>query len=141
LSREQQEYTMTDDDNRMKTGQRLRREVLGAEYVDRKATTTWPFAKPLSDLVTEFAWGAIWARPGLSRRDRSLINLGMLTALNRSDELRLHIGAALNNGLSPEEIREALLQATVYCGVPAGLEAFRCAKAVFDERGIDTSAS
>jgi 4-carboxymuconolactone decarboxylase len=131
---------MTDEDSRLKSGQRLRREVLGSDYVDRKAATAWGFAKPLSDLVTEFAWGSIWARPGLSRRDRSLINLGMLTALNRSEELSLHIGAALNNGLSPEEIREALLQASVYCGIPAGLEAFRCAKTVFDERGIDTGS-
>lgn len=126
---------MSDSTERLETGKRIRREVLGAEYVDKKAATSWEFAKPYSDLVTEFVWGAIWGRPGLSRRDRSLINLGMLAALGRPAELELHIGGALTNGVTPEEIREAFLQVGVYCGAPAGLEAFHCLKRVFDEQG------
>lgn len=127
---------MTAPTERMEAGRALRREVMGAEHVDRGAATAWPFAKPYADLVTEYCWGAVWSRPGLSRRDRSLLNLGMLAALNRSEELALHIGGALNNGVTPEEIREAFLQVGVYCGAPAGMEAFRAARKVFEARGI-----
>jgi 4-carboxymuconolactone decarboxylase len=127
---------MAIQNGRLEVGRAIRREVLGSEYVDRGATAAWPFAQPYLDLVTEYVWGAVWSRPGLSRRDRSLLNLGMLTALNRSQELAVHIGAALNNGVTPEEIREALLQAGVYCGAPAGLEAFRVARQVFEQRGL-----
>jgi 4-carboxymuconolactone decarboxylase len=127
---------MSGSNKTLETGRAIRREVLGADYVERKAATSWPFAKPYADLVTEYCWGAVWARPGLGRRDRSLLNLGMLAALNRSEELALHIGGALNNGVTPEEIREAFLQVGVYCGAPAGMEAFRIARKVFEERGL-----
>jgi len=118
---------------RFEAGLAVRREVVGADYVqsalDGATALTWP----LQELVTEYCWGEIWTREGLSRRDRSLLNLGMLAALNRGQEFRLHVRGALNNGLSREEIIEALLQVTIYCGVPAGVEAVRNAKAVFDE--------
>ena len=114
-------------------GLAIRREVLGDEYVDRSLAQADEFNMPLQELVTEHAWGAIWGRDGLSRRDRSLLNLGMLTALNRPHELRLHVRGALNNGLSREEIREVLLQAAVYCGAPAALDGFRVAREVFAE--------
>jgi 4-carboxymuconolactone decarboxylase len=120
----------------LEAGRAMRREVLGADYVDNKAATSWAFAQPYADLVSEFCWGAIWTRPGLARRDRSLLNLGMLAALGREAELELHTGAALTNGVTPEEIREAFLQIGVYCGVPAGLEGMRILKRVLDERGI-----
>ncbi|MBH77488.1 MAG: 4-carboxymuconolactone decarboxylase [Dehalococcoidia bacterium] len=114
-------------------GLAIRREVLGHEYVDNSLAQADEFTMPLQELVTEHAWGAIWGRPGLSRRDRSLLNLGMLTALNRPHELRLHIRGALNNGLTREEIREALLQSAVYCGAPAALDGFRVAREIFAE--------
>ncbi len=115
------------------TGLRLRREVLGAEYVDRALQSADDFNRPFQELVTEYCWGAIWSRPGLSRPTRSLITLAMLTALNRPHELELHIRGALNNGVSREEIREVFLQAAIYCGVPAALDAFRVARKVFAE--------
>ena len=91
------------------------------------------FSQPLQDLVTEFAWGTVWQREGLPRRDRSLMTVVMLVALNRPHELRLHLRGALNNGLSREELREALLHAAVYCGMPAAVDAFRAAREVFAE--------
>jgi len=115
------------------TGLRLRREVLGAEYVDRALQSADDFNRPFQELVTEYCWGAIWSRPGLSRPTRSLITLAMLTALNRPHELELYIRGALNNGVSREEIREVFLQAAIYCGVPAALDAFRVARKVFAE--------
>jgi 4-carboxymuconolactone decarboxylase len=117
-------------------GKHIRREVLGGDYVDATAKTAWPFAQPYRELVTEVAWGMIWTRPGLSKRDRSLLCLGMLAALNR-EELSVHIRGALNNGLTPEELREVFMQVGVYCGAPAGLDAFRKLRAVFGEMGID----
>jgi 4-carboxymuconolactone decarboxylase len=120
----------------LEAGRAIRREVLGADYVDRKASTTGTFAKPFADLMTEYCWGAVWGRPGLSRRDRSLLNLGMLCALNRSDELAAHINGALNNGITPEEMREAFMQVGVYCGMPAAMGAFRIARQVFEESGL-----
>ncbi|MBX5469688.1 MAG: carboxymuconolactone decarboxylase family protein [Thermoleophilaceae bacterium] len=114
-------------------GEEMRRAVLGDEHVDRSLARADPFTRPLQELVTEYCWGAIWTRPGLSRRDRSLLNLGMLTALDRPEELRLHVRGALNNGCTPAEIQEALLQAAVYCGVPAALSAFSVAAAVLRE--------
>ena len=91
---------------------------------------------PMQELVTEFAWNAIWNRPGLDRRSRSMINLAMLTALNRPHELKLHLKGAINNGLTKDEIREILMQTAIYCGVPAAIDSFRCAKEVFAEMGI-----
>ena len=114
-------------------GMKVRRAVLGDAYVDRSLQGGTEFRKPMQDLVTEFCWGAVWGREGLDRRTRSLVNLGMLTALNRSTELAAHIRGAVNNGATKEEIQETLLQAAVYCGMPAGLESFRVAEKVFDD--------
>ena len=101
--------------------------------VDRSLADATEFGRPMQELVTEYCWGEVWTRPGLSPRDRSLLNLGMLTALNRGEELKLHVRGALNNGCSVEEIQEALLQTAIYCGVPAAISSFRVAQAVFDE--------
>ena len=118
---------------RFARGLGVRRAVLGAEYVDASIAGADAFTAPLQELVTEYCWGEIWTRPALSRRDRSLLNLAMLTALNRPHELRLHTRGAVANGVSREEIQEALLQATIYAGVPAGVDAFRVAREVLDE--------
>ena len=119
------------NDNLYERGLGVRRDVLGAEHVDRSLGAATEFSRPLQELVTEYCWGAIWSRPGLGRRDRSLLNLAMLIALNRPTELRLHVKGALNNGLTREEIQEVLLQATVYCGAPAALDACRAIEAAF----------
>ena len=121
------------------TGLSIRREVLGSEYVDRSIQSADDFNRPLQELITEFAWGAVWSRPGLSRQNRSMINLAMITALNRPHELELHVRGALNNGVTRDEIREILLQTTVYCGAPAALDAFRIARKVFAE--VDAAAA
>ena len=114
-------------------GLAVRREVLGAEYVDKSIAAATEFTRPLQEFVTEYCWGAVWTRPGLPRKTRSMLNLAMLTALNRPHEIKLHVKGALNNGISREEIAEIFLQAGVYCGVPAAVDAFRNAKEVFDE--------
>lgn len=114
-------------------GLAIRREVLGSDYVDRSIQSADDFNRPLQELITEYAWGGIWSRPGLSRQTRSMINLAMITALNRPHELELHIRGALNNGVTREEIREVLLQTAVYCGAPAALDSFRIARKVFAE--------
>jgi 4-carboxymuconolactone decarboxylase len=111
----------------------VRKEVLGAEHVERSFQTADEFSLSLQDLLTEYCWGAVWTREGLSRKSRSILNLGMLSALNRPHELKLHIRGALNNGLTREEIREVFLQVAIYCGVPAAVESFRCAREVFAE--------
>ena len=116
-------------------GMKVRREVLGADYVDRSMAEAGEFMAPFQRMTTEWCWGAAWTRPGLARRERSLMNLAMLTALGKPNELKLHVVGALNNGLSVAEIREALLHATVYCGIPAGLEAFRAAKQALEDAG------
>lgn len=118
---------------RYEDGLKVRREVLGAEYVDRAIAAADDFTRPLQELVTEYCWGEIWTRPGLDRRTRSLINLAMLTALNRPHEVKLHVRGALNNGLSRDDIAEVLLQTAVYCGVPAAIDSFRTAREVFAE--------
>ncbi|MCU0591979.1 MAG: 4-carboxymuconolactone decarboxylase [Desulfobacterales bacterium] len=115
------------------TGLRIRREVLGAEYVDKSISMSDDFNRPLQELVTQYCWGAVWSRPGLTRKTRSLINLAMLTALNRPHEVKLHLKGALNNGCSREEIMEVLLQTAIYCGVPAAIDSFRVAREVFSE--------
>jgi 4-carboxymuconolactone decarboxylase len=117
-------------------GLATRRQVLGDAYVDRALDNADAFAWPMQELVTDFCWDGIWNRPGLPRKTRSLINLSMLTALNRPHELKVHIIGALRNGCSPEEIREVLLQAAVYCGVPAGVDAFRVAREALAEAGV-----
>ena len=121
------------EDTLYERGMKVRRAVMGDAYVDRSLNAGTEFREPMQQLVTEFCWGAVWDRPNLDRKTRSLVNLGMLTALNRSTELAGHIRGAVNNGASKEEIQETLLQAAVYCGMPAGLESFRVAEKVFDE--------
>jgi 4-carboxymuconolactone decarboxylase len=124
---------MTTRDELFEAGLAIRREVLGDEYVERSIRSADDFNRPFQELVTEYCWGAIWGRPGLPRRTRSLLNLAMLTALNRPQELELHVRGALNNGVGREEMQEVFLQAAVYCGVPAALESFRVARKVFAE--------
>jgi 4-carboxymuconolactone decarboxylase len=114
-------------------GMRIRREVLGDEHVDRAIEQTTDFTRDFQDLITRYAWGEIWARPGLDRKTRSCITLTALTALNHHEELALHVRTALRNGLTPDEIKEVLLHAAVYCGVPAANRAFAVAQAVLDE--------
>ena len=114
-------------------GLALRKEVLGEDYVARSFANADEFSRPMQELSTEYCWGNVWSRDGLSRRDRSLLNIGMISALNRPHELKLHVKAALTNGLSRDEIREALLQVAIYCGVPAGLDSTRIAREAFAE--------
>ncbi|MBB6305842.1 carboxymuconolactone decarboxylase family protein [Xanthobacter tagetidis] len=114
-------------------GLKTRREVVGSAYVDKSLAEMTEFTRPLQELVTRYCWGEVWNREGLSRRDRSIINLAAISALNRPHELKLHVRGALNNGMSPEEIREVLLQIAIYCGLPAALDAFRIARETIDE--------
>jgi len=114
-------------------GLATRREVLGAEYVDAAIRNADDFNREMQELVTQYCWGDVWNRPGLPRRTRSLLNLAMLTALNRPHELKLHVRGALNNGVTREEIKEVFLQAAIYCGVPAAMDSFRVAREVFQE--------
>jgi 4-carboxymuconolactone decarboxylase len=118
---------------RYTTGMQARRSVLGDAYVDRALAGVTPFNEEFQDLITRYAWGEIWSRPGLPRHTRSLITVAMLVALNRGDELRLHVRAAINNGVTPDEIKEVLLQSAIYCGVPAANTAFHIAAEVFAE--------
>lgn len=120
-------------DGPFERGLQVRREVLGDAHVERSLAKAGDFSRPMQEFVTEHCWGAIWSRPGLERRERSLVNLGMLTALNRSHELRVHVRGAVRNGCTREEIQEVLLQAAIYCGVPAAMEAFRVAEAALEE--------
>jgi 4-carboxymuconolactone decarboxylase len=120
---------------RFEQGLRVRREVLGAEYVDRSLAQADDFMMAFQELTTEWAWGYAWNRPGLERKTRSMLNLAMLTALGKPAELKLHVKGALANGVTVEEIREVLLHAAVYCGLPAGLEAFRAAHEVLKAEG------
>ena len=113
-----------------------RRAVLGADYVDNSIKNADDFNLPMQELVTEYCWDAIWNRPGLDRKTRSMLNLALLTALNRPHELRLHVRGAINNGLTKDEIKEVLLQTAIYCGVPAAIDSFKNAKEVLKEMGI-----
>ena len=117
-------------------GLKVRKEVLGEAYVNAALGNATAYNFPMQELVTEYCWDQIWNRPGLGRRERSILNLGMLSALNRRHELKAHVRGAINNGLSKEEIREIFLQIAVYCGVPAGIDSFRAAQEVFEEMGI-----
>ena len=126
---------MTDDD-RAARGMRIRREVLGDEHVDRAAAAATEFTAPFQDLITRYAWGEIWSRPGLSRAERSMITLTALAVLRQEEELALHVRAAVRNGLTPEQIREILLQVAIYAGVPAANRAFAVAQAVLAEPGV-----
>ncbi|WP_142826903.1 4-carboxymuconolactone decarboxylase [Planococcus soli] len=114
-------------------GLQIRRSVLGAEYVDKSIQNATDFNMPMQELVTEYCWGEVWARPGLSKKTRSMLNLAMITALNRPHELKLHVRGAINNGLTRDDIQEVFLQTAIYCGVPAAIDSFRTAKEVFDE--------
>lgn len=116
---------------RFEAGMRVRREVLGDAHVDRSLTRLNGFNEEFQDLIARYAWGEIWTRPGLERRTRSMITLAMLVALNRSEEFRLHVRAAFNNGLGRDDIREVLLHTAIYCGVPAANAAFHMAEEVF----------
>jgi len=114
-------------------GLQVRREVLGAEYVNASLSQADDFSRPLQELVTEYCWGAVWSRPGLDRKTRSLLNLAMLSALNRPHEVKLHIRGALNNGCGKNDIMEVILQVAIYCGVPAAIDSMRAAKEIFQE--------
>jgi 4-carboxymuconolactone decarboxylase len=120
---------------RVDEGLAVSRAVLGEQYIDGVLALAEAddFIRPLLNLVMEYCWGAVWTRPGLDRKTRSLINLAMLTALNRPQEFKQHVRGALRNGCTEEEIRETLLQVTIYCGVPAGVDSFRLAKEVLNE--------
>ena len=114
-------------------GLKIRKEVLGAEYVEKSIKAADDFSIAMQEFATESAWGTIWARPGLPRKTRSLLNIGMLTVLNRPHELKLHIRSAFANGVTKEEIKEVLLQVACYAGVPAGIDSFRIAREAFAE--------
>ncbi len=114
-------------------GLATRKKVLGEEHVNRSLKNADDFTGPLQDYLVEHAWGAVWTREGLTHKERSMINLAMLTALNRPHELKLHLKGAINNGLTKEQIREIFLQTAVYCGAPAAIDSFRTAQQVFDE--------
>jgi 3-oxoadipate enol-lactonase/4-carboxymuconolactone decarboxylase len=121
-------------------GMAVRREVLGDAHVDRAVAATTPFTAPFQDLITRYAWGEVWSRPGLDRRTRSAVTLAMLVALRSEEELAMHVRAALRNGLRPQEIGEVLLHAAVYAGVPAANAAFAIAQRVLREEGADLTA-
>jgi 4-carboxymuconolactone decarboxylase len=121
------------NEERFRRGLEIRRAVLGPEYVDKSIASADDFNRPMQELVTEYCWGEVWGRPGLERKTRSLLNLAMLTALNRPHELKLHVKGAIRNGVSKEEITEAFLQTAIYCGVPAAIDSFRVAREAFKE--------
>lgn len=129
-----------DEEQRYDNGMALRRAVLGDQHVDRAQATLNEFNADFQNLITRYAWGEIWSRPGLPRQTRSLMTIAMLVALNREEELRLHLRAASNNGVTREQIKEALLQAAIYCGVPAANSAFALAQRVFAEIDADAGA-
>jgi 4-carboxymuconolactone decarboxylase len=122
-------------------GQAIRRAVLGPEYVDNSMKIADDFSRPMQELTTEYCWGAVWSRPGLNLKTRSLLNLAMLTALNRPNELELHLHGALNNGVTEDEIREVFMQAAIYCGVPAAMVSFKIAGKVLAEQGTSGEAN
>jgi 4-carboxymuconolactone decarboxylase len=116
-------------------GLKTRREVLGDEYVDASLAGINELTEPLQSIVTEYCWDRVWNRPGLDRKTRSMLNIAMIAALNRPHELKIHLSGALRNGCSLDEIREVLLQVTIYAGVPAGVDAFRIAREVLEKEG------
>lgn len=117
-------------------GLAVRKAVVGESYVEASLKGADDFSMPMQELVTEFCWGAVWTRPGLDRRSRSILNLGMIAALNKPEELAIHVRGAINNGVTKDEIKECLLQVAVYCGMPAGLSSFKVARAVFKDLGL-----
>ena len=122
------------DKEMYETGLKIRSEVLGKEYVENSMKSADDFNKPFQEFVTEYCWGAGWGRPGLSRKERSMLNLAMISILNRPHELKLHVRGALTNGLTKDQIREIFMQVAIYAGVPAGVDAFRQASEVFAEQ-------
>ena len=124
-----------DDKQRFDGGMKIRREVLGADYVDRNMAAADEFTMAMQDLTTRYCWGDIWSRQGLDRKTRSMLNLAMISALNRPHELRAHVRGALTNGVTKDEIKEVLLQVAVYAGIPAGMDSFRLAREAFAEAG------
>jgi 4-carboxymuconolactone decarboxylase len=122
------------DQQTYETGLKIRSEVLGKEYVENSMKSADDFNKPFQEFVTEYCWGAGWGREGLSRKERSMLNLAMISILNRPHELKLHIRGALTNGLTKDQIREIFMQVAIYAGVPAGVDAFRQAREVFAEQ-------
>ncbi len=121
------------NDELFKCGLEIRKSVLGAEFVEKSIASADDFNMPMQRLVTEYCWGAVWGRDELPKKTRSMLNVAMLCALNRPHELKMHLGGALRNGVSKTEIREILLQVAIYCGVPAGVDAFRVARETFAE--------
>ena len=130
-----------DDSKRYRQGMKIRREVLGDEHVDRAVAATTDFSRDFQDFITRNAWGEIWTRPGLPRHTRSLLTLAMMVALNRGEEFRMHVKAALNLGVTRDQIKEVLLQSAIYCGVPAANSAFHLAAEVFKEMDSRTKAT
>ena len=131
---------MTSDgthDESYQRGIAIRKEVLGDAHVQKSLDAVTEFSRPIQELVTEYCWGEVWSREGLDRQTRSMLNLAMLTALNRSHELGVHVRGAMNNGVTPAQIQEVLIQAAVYVGAPAALESFRVAERVLKEMGVD----
>jgi 4-carboxymuconolactone decarboxylase len=124
-----------DDEERIRQGMRVRREVLGDEHVDRAVAATTPFTEPFQDFITRCAWGDVWSRPGLTRPERSIVTLTALASLGREHELAMHVKGALRNGLTPEQIGEVLLQVAVYAGVPAANRAFAIAQQTMRDFG------
>ncbi|WP_422768698.1 carboxymuconolactone decarboxylase family protein [Plantactinospora sp. WMMC1484] len=132
---------MTSDQSRLERGNQVRREVLGDAHVDRSMKQATDFTRLVQEYVTASCWGDVWSRPGLDRRTRSLLNLAMLTALNRPHEFSVHVRGALRNGCTEAEIQEVLLQTAAYCGAPAALESFRLAARVLDEVRQESAAA
>ncbi len=123
-----------DESQRYETGMKIRREILGDAHVDATLARRSELTEDFQDLLTRYAWGEIWTRPGIPRQTRSLLTIVMLVALNREEELRMHLRAALKNGVTPEEIREALLHSAIYCGIPAANSAFRIAQEILSAK-------
>ena len=129
------------DTDLFRKGLQIRREVVGDAYVEKSLASADDFTAPLQKLITEWCWGEVWSREGLGRKTRSFLNLGMLVALNRPHELKLHVLGALNNGVTPDEIREVVLQAAIYCGAPAALDAMRVVTDVIRSQSVKTDAN
>lgn len=127
--------------DRYEAGLAVRKEVLGAEHVQRSLDSASDFSRPMQELVTEYCWGAVWTREGLDRRSRSLINLAMITVLNRHHELAVHVKGAITNGVTTSEIQEVLMQTAIYAGVPAALESFRIAEQALTDLETDRATS
>lgn len=127
-----------DEKERYEAGMQVRRAVLGETHVDRSLKNLTEFNSEFQEMITRHAWGDIWTRPGLPRHTRSLITIAMLIGMNRNDELKLHLRAAANNGVTRAEIKEVLMQSAIYCGIPAANATFHLAESVWDELGVES---